>query len=410
MNKATLSHTAAEIDTAITMLHNKLLPTGTLPAQVILSGNCNPVTPKVTLSWAYQDSNATGIMIRRKKDRMPKGVSDGEFVCEFRDTSITYFEDEDFDSTVGTIDNPATYYYRAFPFNKDSQMQTQYQASIELGAKEVKVYYMPNGSVLGDIPAETLLRMDLIFSRWGKNEKTVEDLEWTIRHIDSNSRLAYLVAKNAYSATTWMYDANEPTNPVTTRRTQGNSRWAVSNIRQFHNSTGNANEWWTAQSDYDAQPSTYNAYPAFLHFFTPGERALIVPRKHTLYIPSDDGGGTESVTDTVWCCTTKDLGLENDSLEGNVVGDTVVPFSFDGFTNNADRAFAYNYWTPTIYWHNSAYQLWGVSAAGALSNNSYNYGASSTHNYAPRAGLILPLSALLQWDETEQKYRVIVAE
>ena len=122
---------------------------------------------------------------------------------------------------------------------------------------------------------------------------------------------------------------------------------------------------------------------------------LIVPRDHTLYVPTEDGGGTESVVDLVWAPSTKDLGLENTD-EGD--------FSFDGFSTAGNRAWQYNYWTSTIYQHNSPTLLWGVSSAGALNGN---YGASGSSYYAPRAGLVLPLSALLQYNEEEGIHHIV---
>lgn len=63
------------------------------------------------------------------------------------------------------------------------------------------------------------------------------------------------------------FDAKEPNNPaydedlgVNARASYGNNRWSVSNIRQWLNSEGAANEWFTAQHEYDEAPTTDKVY------------------------------------------------------------------------------------------------------------------------------------------------------
>ena len=61
------------------------------------------------------------------------------------------------------------------------------------------------------------------------------------------------------------FDAKEPDNPdyhslydMYMRAYGGNNRWGVSNIRQWLNSEGAANEWYTPQHEYDAEPNGSN--------------------------------------------------------------------------------------------------------------------------------------------------------
>ena len=55
-----------------------------------------------------------------------------------------------------------------------------------------------------------------------------------------------------------VFDAKEPDNPDANRKVKGDNRWSVSNIRQWLNSEGAANEWFTPQHEYDAEPNTSN--------------------------------------------------------------------------------------------------------------------------------------------------------
>ena len=400
MNKVYMTHSGYELDEAVTKFQESLVPTGTLPAQVILHANCNPVTPKVILTWQYRDNNAEGIVIRRKKDSEPLNAFDGEAVCDIRETLTTSFEDTNFiSSEVGTIDDPSVYYYRAFPYNSNRQYQTQYQTSIELGMDIIGVYYLPEGSVAGDIVDSTLLKMAFKFGRWGTSDANAKDLVWEVDHIDRVNGKMYCLLHDAPTGNC-MYDANEPGWTDNSRPTNGNSRWSFAGLRQFFNATSNKGEWYQKAHDLDVAPNYAASWPGFLYYFTAAERNLIIPREHICFVPTVDGGGTESVTDLVWAPSTRDMGLEN-TIEGD--------FAFSAFQSNNDRKWTYNYWTSTIYQHNSPTHLWGVSSAGALVNHYGNNGASFTSYYAPRAGLVLPLSALLQYNVEEEMYHIITA-
>lgn len=54
------------------------------------------------------------------------------------------------------------------------------------------------------------------------------------------------------------FDAIEPSNPINSFKESGNCIWAVSNIRQWLNSQGEANSWFTPQHEYDAEPNQNN--------------------------------------------------------------------------------------------------------------------------------------------------------
>jgi hypothetical protein len=63
------------------------------------------------------------------------------------------------------------------------------------------------------------------------------------------------------------FDGIEPSNPLYdeawgryARARYGNNRWSVSNIRQWLNSEGAANEWFTIQHEYDTAPTANRVY------------------------------------------------------------------------------------------------------------------------------------------------------
>ena len=77
------------------------------------------------------------------------------------------------------------------------------------------------------------------------------------------------------------FDAKEPNNTDSTHQTYGNNRWSVSNIRQWLNSNGAANLWWSKpdENDKDEAPTedkvvessaSENSYPAGAYADAPG--------------------------------------------------------------------------------------------------------------------------------------------
>ena len=64
-----------------------------------------------------------------------------------------------------------------------------------------------------------------------------------------------------------MFDAPEPNNPDSYRKTYGNNRYAHSAIRQWLNSSANAGSWWTVQHEYDAAPDYATTKAGFMNGF-----------------------------------------------------------------------------------------------------------------------------------------------
>ena len=59
------------------------------------------------------------------------------------------------------------------------------------------------------------------------------------------------------------FDAKEPSNSDSNRANYGNNRWLVSNIRQWLNSEGAANKWFTPQHEYDEAPTADKVYSRY---------------------------------------------------------------------------------------------------------------------------------------------------
>lgn len=118
------------------------------------------------------------------------------------------------------------------------------------------------------------------------------------------------------------FDANEPNNTVAGRKSSGNNRYGVSNIRQYLNSGAAAGQWYSAQHPYDAAPGSgnvvYNPYSTqagFLSGFSSGFVSALLDTTVNTALPVQDGGGSETVTDKVFLPSrTEVMGTNNNGI------------------------------------------------------------------------------------------------
>lgn len=387
MEKHSLSHSGAELDQAITDWLNTLTPVYTLPAQVKFSAVCNPTVPSVNLSWVWGDTEfASGIMIRRKLGAIPQHVGDGELVCNIEGCDTVAYEDTNYSaddpSSVGTYDAPVIWYYRAFPYNVNGQYQTHYQTSAEYGIKEVAVYSLADGAMLSTLG----LGDTFIFGKFAS-----ADLVWRISSILEDRVMVTLHYDQLFSA---QFDAAEPDNTNSNRKSSGSNRYSTSNVRQFLNATGAAGEWFTAQTDTDKLGSAYTNKAGFLNLFTEAERNLIVPETLVCLLSDEDGGGTETITDLVW------LPSYNQMFGSGTEGDI---FDILAGENNTNAKRIEN-WAVT-HWMRSYYPGTAHQARSVYTNGSAN-AVYASNSFSLRAGLSLPLSSFLTYDSEKEMFRV----
>ena len=122
------------------------------------------------------------------------------------------------------------------------------------------------------------------------------------------------------------FDAKESGNSDSNRRSYGNNRYALSNIRQWLNKSGSP--WYVAQHSADATPSSgnvsYNPYDGqsgFLTDFSAQMKAALLDTTLTVAKATVDGGGSESVVDKVFLLSKQEVGLgsENSIAEGSLL-------------------------------------------------------------------------------------------
>ena len=135
------------------------------------------------------------------------------------------------------------------------------------------------------------------------------------------------------------FDAKEPNNSNSDRKSYGNNRYLTSNIRQWLNSDASAGNWYLGQTLVDQPPSSTNdvscnAYfndTGFLNGFSNNFKNAIL--NTTLTVAKNtvtDGGGSETVVDKIFLASNTEVGWTN---ENNIVEGALLPI----FSNDANR-------------------------------------------------------------------------
>ena len=329
--------------TRISAIPNDVYPAETLPVQTNLSASGLQDSVGIKLNWS--DVNASGYLILRKENAMPA--------------------------------TSAVYYYRIFPRNSKNQYQ-----SLEDGAVAMVDYKDRAGqTLLGDLPLGTKIK----FGQWDE-----QDFFWeVVDTLDKNSGFVTVAADQNLGNR--QFDAPEPNSPISNRKTQGNNRWAYSAVRQLLNSEADTDAWWTAQYEYDAEPSYAAQIPGFMKDFTTYEKGIVVTKTNKCILPNDDGGGTETVQDKFWFPSYYAMGL-------GVIQPLEDDHIYEKFTDNASRSHQSNYWLRSI---NGAESPSGVRFVNS-SGTAGNYAANGSN--AARPFCQLPTSAYMTWSGSDEAY------
>lgn len=344
---------------------NGVSATESLPEQTALIASILS-TGGIGLNW--KDTGATGYLIIRKTGGAPENTADGTIVYNggWKDTV-----------TDTDVTENVTYYYRIFPYNSSNQYQAFEGESVK------SVTYKDRSGELRIADVE--VGDKILFGAWGT---TVQS--WTVCDTqDKESGFVTVCLDNPAGGNRY-FDAPETNNPVSNRASQGNNRWAYSNIRQWLNSDGAASEWFVAQHDYDVRPSYYNN-KGWLADFTDYEKGILVPHKSKCILDQADGGGSETVYDKMFLASSYAMGLE-------IIKPLEDEHMYELFTDNASRSFSSNFWLRTINGTTSASSVRVVNSSGGLGNGPAN------HSNAARPFCELPTSAYIVWSDSDSAY------
>lgn len=361
----------------IKAIPNGVAPTSTLPPQTVLVADALYETPSIQLKW--QNTEASGYRIVKKENIAPTNILDG--VTVFNGAGTTY--------TDTTVEVGRTYYYRIFPYNAEKQYQTDRTRSI------AKVDYKDR---TGQVLLGSLKAGDTIVFGTYNGVK----IKWTI--FDTlDKEQGFITVGSLISPTgKMMFDqaenASDNPNPISLRKSYGNNRYYLSNIRQWLNSNKPKNEWWTASHDYDTAPP-YKSWNGFMYEISDYEKSIIIPKSVKCILDINDGGGSETMTDYFFLCSSYAMGGEiRYPLEDDHIYEWVEGVGAD------NRKFEDTYWCRTIYGTSSAYQVYcfrsnGDSDANPSHNTGYYHGGTSTRPFSQ-----LSTSTYMQWSDSDKAY------
>ena len=155
-----------------------------------------------------------------------------------------------------------------------------------IGTQVVLKYTDPANSTEYDLP------WDIVSYRKVTTEDNVEH--------DAAIRQAHYTIPT----TNIQFDAPEPSNSNSDRRTDGSNRYSQSAIRQWLNSDAEANAgWWTAQTSTDATPTNPSAWvnwPGFLKCLPEGFVNRLQPVKVQTATANVDSNVVDTTYDKVW--------------------------------------------------------------------------------------------------------------
>ena len=224
---------------------------------------------------------------------------------------------------------------------------------------EISIPYTDAGGVISG---------PIVFEVVGVNHHTNSDYDQTIT----------LMTKNLIR--TAAFDAKEPSNPLfdetdgeNMRAAYGNNRWSISNIRQWLNSSGAANSWFTKQHEYDAAPDTgnvdYNAVgayadkPGFLAGFSIDVLQHFTNITNTTALCNADGGGSETTIDKVFLASCTEMGYGNNN---GIAEGTHLSIKYPDTNSRIKSGTEYNY-----YWMRSS-DVDSSYTVKLVNNNSFS--------------------------------------
>ena len=304
----------------------------------------------ITLTWKNPTSDEfyDHTVVVYKTDAFPTAIDDG----------TQGYSGTDETATLSELELGSTYYISVFTVSADGLYGEPQTVQVEI----------PAGQLLSLLASGTKVKL----GKWNNT-----DLQWKVARDTTDQSLRLVLEPTSVTLLGNMqWDAPEPSNSDSNRRSYGNNRYIYSNIHQWLNAT-KASGWYTAQHSADAAPA-YSSSPGFLSGWSENHIAALDRATLTTSRTSIDGGGTETFIARVALISTTELGLQSNTGGGRL----------DIFNSDGDRATGSNYWTrtPTPSLSSFAYL---VTGAGGLGSYSDVYNANGVRP------LCIPVSTVL---------------
>lgn len=259
------------------------------------------------------------------------------------------------------------------------------------------------------------------FGKHRVNSETAQDIIWTIVAKNHSCTPAYPTNAITLHATNILdlrcFDAKEPNNSNSDRKSYGNNRYAVSNMHNWLNSNAAAGAWYSAQHSTDQSPNSssyvyagteHASRPGFLNLFSDDEYNAILDTTIRVVKPSTDGGSYEDITAKVFLPSTTEVGLanENSIAEGAAWGyytsnsARIGYLTSQAYNNTLSSSKPSSVSTAWYWWLRTPNCSGAYYARCVYSDGSLNYGRAYRGNTGVRPALNLS-SSLLVSDSTD---------
>ena len=294
-----------------------------------------------------------------------------------------------FEDLVDIIHTDINWYPKPDPLENLREAITNGTASTTypIGTQVVLKYTDPANSTEYDLP------WDIVSYRKVTTEDNVEH------------DAAIIQAHYAIPTTGLQFDAPEPSNSDSTRKSAGSNRWRDSAIRQWLNSNAASGSWWTAQSGTDAAPSYATTLPGLLSCLPEGFVNRLQPVKVQTATADVDSNVVDTTYDKLWLPSKEELYSVVDTTNTSVsisgvegpyweywktrMG-TSSPAADDNSSTNPNRityavenpANASSLWLRSARRSNSTH-VWALYSSGNLNFN----GAYFAHRAAPACAI-----------------------
>lgn len=241
-----------------------------------------------------------------------------------------------------------------------------------------------DGIFLKDLPSKTKVKL----GRYGGKE-----LKWLLCRDSADKSLRLILDGSSVTDIGNMpFDAAEPSNSDSDRRSYGNNRYIYSNLHQWLNSNKPANQWYTSQHGADAPPD-YQNKDGFLKDWTADELSVLVNKEWTTTKTDIDGGGTENFISKVTLSSTTEMGLRTGTGGSKL----------DIFNSEEDRNLNKKYWCRTP---SSNYTY----IVGCVNDNGRYVEHAASIAYGVRPLLALSDSTLVSSKPDSEGYYTIVKD
>lgn len=207
--------------------------------------------------------------------------------------------------------------------------------------------------LLSDLPSGTKIKLGRYSNNTDQSTPQIAefDLIWVTTKNKQGTTFLVLstdtVQKEPFNS--MVFDAEEPRNSVSSRKTGGNSRYVLSNIHQWLNGKVGS---WEATHPNDEFPA-YSNFDKFSQHWTDKERSVLQNKSWTVDKSSADGGGTEKFEALFVLPSREEVGLDGSNY-------------LDIFIDNNSRIIPGHYWalrTP-----NADARIYDVAENGTSSN------------------------------------------